>query len=177
MKKQNIQKLAFSGMFLALALVLPFLTGQVPQIGKMLAPMHLPVLLCGFICGWPYGLVVGFVAPPLRYLLFQMPPILPTGVPMAFELAIYGLVAGILFKILPKKNTFIYLELLISMILGRIVWGIAMLTVMNMAGNPFGLKAFWAGAVVNALPGIILQLILIPIIVIFLQKSKLLVND
>lgn len=177
MKRQNIQKLALSGMFLALALVLPFLTGQIPEIGKMLAPMHLPVLLCGFICGWPYGLVVGFVSPLLRFLLFHMPPIIPTGIPMAFELAVYGLVAGLLFKALPQKNIFIYIELIISMIAGRIVWGIAMLSVMSIGGNTFGLKAFWAGAVVNALPGIIVQLILIPLIVIAFRKSKLLTNN
>lgn len=177
MKRQNIQKLALSGMFLALALVLPLLTGQIPQIGQMLAPMHLPVLLCGFICGSPYGMAVGFVSPLIRYLFFHLPPIIPTGIPMAFELAVYGLVAGLLFKALPKKNIFIYIELIISMITGRIVWGIAMLSVMSMGGNAFGFKAFWAGAVVNALPGIILQIILVPLIVIAFKKSSLLTED
>ena len=177
MKRQNIQKLALSGMFLALALVLPLLTGQIPQIGQMLLPMHLPVLLCGFICGSPYGMAVGFVSPLIRYLFFHVPPIIPTGIPMAFELAVYGLVAGLLFKALPKKNIFIYIELIISMITGRIVWGIAMLSVMSMGGNAFGFKAFWAGAVVNALPGIILQIILVPLIVIAFKKSSLLTED
>lgn len=177
MKRQNIQKLALSGMFLALALVLPLLTGQIPQIGQMLLPMHLPVLLCGFICGSPYGMAVGFVSPLIRYLFFHLPPIIPTGIPMAIELAVYGLVAGLLFKALPKKNIFIYIELIISMITGRIVWGIAMLSVMSMGGNAFGFKAFWAGAVVNALPGIILQIILVPLIVIAFKKSSLLTED
>ncbi len=88
--KVNLKKLVLSGVFLALALLLPFVTGQIPQIGAALAPMHIPVLLCGFVCGWPFGLVVGFVAPLLRFMLFGMPPIFPTGIAMAFELAAYG---------------------------------------------------------------------------------------
>lgn len=99
----NNKKITFAGMFLALALLLPFLTGQIPQIGNALSPMHIPVLLCGFVCGGPLGLVVGFIAPLLRYMLFGMPPIFPTGIAMAFELAIYGLAAGLLYKRLPKK--------------------------------------------------------------------------
>ena len=75
--KRDIRKLTYSAVFLALALVLPFLTGQIPQIGSMLSPMHLPVMLCGFVCGGPWGLVVGFVAPLLRSLLFGMPPAVP----------------------------------------------------------------------------------------------------
>ena len=77
MQKNNlnprVQNLALSAMFMAIGLVLPFLTGQIPQIGSMLLPMHLPVLLCGLICGWQYGGLVGFVLPLLRYLLFGMP--------------------------------------------------------------------------------------------------------
>ena len=85
--RREIRNLVLAAMFVALGLVLPFLTGQVPQIGNMLLPMHLPVLLCGLICGWQYGGVVGFILPPLRYVMFGMPPIFPTGVAMAFELA------------------------------------------------------------------------------------------
>ena len=92
------QKIVFSAFFLALALALPFLTGQIPQIGNMLSPMHFPVLLCGFICGWPYGLAVGFIAPLLRFMVFGMPPIFPTGISMAFELAVYGAVSGFIFS-------------------------------------------------------------------------------
>ncbi len=66
-KRKNILNLTLAAMFMAIGIVLPFFTGQIPQIGKMLLPMHIPVLLCGLICGWQYGLIVGFVMPFLRY--------------------------------------------------------------------------------------------------------------
>ena len=108
--KVNLKKLVLAGVFLALCLLLPFVTGQIPQIGAALSPMHIPVLLCGFVCGWPYGLVVGFVAPLLRFMLFGMPPIFPTGIAMAFELAAYGALTGILYRLLPKKTPYIYVR-------------------------------------------------------------------
>ena len=77
-------------MYLAIALALPFITGQIPEIGAMLCPMHIPALLCGFLCGWPWGAAVGFIAPLLRGALFGMPVLFPTGTAMAFELAVYG---------------------------------------------------------------------------------------
>ena len=94
--KTSTRKLTLSALFLALGLVLPLITGQIPQIGKMLLPMHIPVLLCGMVCGWPYGLAVGAVMPLLRGLLFGMPVLYPTGIGMAFELAAYGAVIGLL---------------------------------------------------------------------------------
>lgn len=171
------KKITFAGMFLALALLLPFLTGQIPQIGNALSPMHIPVLLCGFVCGGPLGLVVGFIAPLLRYMLFGMPPIFPTGIAMAFELAIYGLAAGLLYKRLPKKTPYIYVSLILSMIIGRIVWGAAMFVISLLVTDvQFGLSAFLAGAFIKALPGIILHVVLIPVIVISLKKAKLMFN-
>lgn len=119
---QTVKKLTYSAMALALALVLPFLTGQIPQIGNMLCPMHLPVLLCGFLCGWPWGLAVGFFAPVLRFLLFQRPP-MPLWIAMAFELAVYGGMTGFLYRRLPKRLSYIYLTLIIAMICGRLIWG------------------------------------------------------
>ena len=92
---------------LALALVLPFLTGQIPEIGSMLCPMHLPALLCGFMCGWPWGLAVGLISPLLRSVIFGMPPMFPTAVSMAFEMAAYGAVSGLLYRLLPKKKGYI----------------------------------------------------------------------
>ena len=163
-------KITFSAIFLALAFVLPFLTGQIPEIGSMLCPMHIPVILCGFICGWKYGLIVGVVAPLLRSLTLGMPPLFPTAVCMSFELATYGVVSGLLFVILPKNKIYIYVSLIISMLVGRIVWGIAMISCMGFDINKFGLLSFWTGGFVNAFPGIIVQIILIPIIIMGYQK-------
>ena len=123
MKNNNVRTVVFAAAFLALALVLPFLTGQIPQIGSMLSPMHIPVLLCGFVCGWPWGLAVGAVAPLLRSVIFGMPPMYPTALCMAFELATYGVVAGLMYRALPKKKSNIYVSLIVAMIAGRLVWG------------------------------------------------------
>ncbi|MBR5571971.1 MAG: ECF transporter S component [Oscillospiraceae bacterium] len=165
-------RLVLSALFLALAYVLPFLTGQIPQIGKMLCPMHIPVLLCGFFCGWPWGLAVGFIAPLLRSLTLGMPPLFPTAVCMAFELAAYGAIAGIMYKALPRRKSSIYIALLVAMIVGRLVWGVAMLVCMGLQGSAFTFAAFFAGAVANAIPGIIIQIVLIPILVMLLDKAK-----
>ena len=100
----NVIQLVTAALCLALCMVLPFLTGQIPQIGSALSPMHIPVLMCGFLCAPAYAAAVGFIAPLLRFALFGMPPIFPTGVAMCFELATYGLVAGVLYRRLPKKN-------------------------------------------------------------------------
>lgn len=174
MKKQkDLVKLALASMFLALALVMPFLTGQIPQIGSKLCPMHIPVILCGYVCGGPWGLVVGFIAPLLRSVIFGMPaPIFPKAIAMAFELAAYGLMSGLLYRALPKKKIYTYISLVISMIVGRLVWGVVQLCCVGFDVTEFSLSAFWAGAVVNAIPGIIIQLVLIPIVVIALEKVQ-----
>lgn len=170
--KNNVRKLTTAGLCLALALLLPFLTGQIPQIGGMLCPMHLPVLLCGFLCGGPYGLAVGAMAPLLRNLLFGMPPLYPTGLSMAFELAAYGAISGWLYPKLKKQGlTGTYLTLVIAMILGRVVWAVARM-VMMVGGAPFTLAIFLADGFINAIPGIIVQLILIPVLVRAVEKIK-----
>ena len=169
-KTNNLINLALASMFLALALVLPFLTGQIPQIGSKLCPMHIPVILCGYICGGPWGLAVGFVAPLLRSLIFGAPTLFPKAFAMAFELAVYGLMSGLLYRKLPKNKLSIYLSLVISMISGRLIWGIVQLCCVGFDVNKFSLSAFWAGAVANAIPGIIIQLLLIPVLVMTLDK-------
>ena len=177
MKKNQVLKLTYAGLCLALCLVLPFLTGQIPQIGSMLLPMHIPVLLCGFLCGPWWGLGVGLVAPILRSLIFHMPPLFPTATAMAFELAAYGLLSGLCYKLLPKKTPYLYCSLLIAMVGGRLVWGLVMSLLMGLSGKGFTLAAFWAGAFVNAWPGILLQIILIPPVVAALKKAKLMPNE
>ena len=170
----KIVKLVLSGLFLALAYILPFLTGQIQEIGNMFCPMHIPVILCGFICGWKYGMAVGFTAPLFRSLTLGMPIFFPGAVCMAFELGAYGCMAGLLYRILPKRKIYIYLSLIISMIAGRAVWGLAMMTALGLSGGKFSAAAFIAGAVTNAIPGIILQIILIPILVMVLDNPKIL---
>ncbi len=173
MKKKNpIFNMVLSALFLAMAYVLPFFAGQIPQIGAMLCPMHIPVLLCGFVCGWPWGLAVGFMAPLLRSGTLGMPPFFPTAVCMAFELATYGAIAGMLYKRLPKKPVSLYVSLLVAMVTGRLVWGAAMFTCLGLTGGSFGFSAFLAGAVTNAVPGIILQIILVPVIVLVMEHLE-----
>lgn len=174
-KKYHIRKLTLSAMFMALGLVLPFFTGQIQQVGSMFLPMHLPVLLCGMVCGGGWGGVVGFILPLLRYALFGMPPIFPQGIAMAFELATYGIVAGCLYqhsKWHCYKAT--YRCLIIAMIAGRIVWGIVFAVLSGMAEQAFTLKMFLMAAFVEAIPGIILQLLIIPVLVKTINKTNLL---
>lgn len=173
MKENKLFKPVLSALFLALAYVMPFLTGQVPEIGSMLCPLHIPVILCGFVCGWPWGLTVGFIAPLFRSLTLGMPPLFPTAVCMAFELAAYGAVAGLMHRILPRKKAYIYCSLLTSIIIGRLVWGVAMYVALGINGGSFTLAAFVAGAFTNAVPGIILQIVLIPILVMIIDNQKI----
>lgn len=164
-KKNSLVKLVLAAMFLALAMVLPLLTGQLQQLGNALCPMHIPVLLCGFICGPWYGLAIGFIAPLLRFLIFSMPPIMPIGISMCFELAVYGLIAGVMYNALPKKKPNIYVSLITAMLAGRVVWGVARTVLYGLGKAPFGFAAFIAGGFTNAVPGIILHIVLIPILV------------
>ena len=155
----------FAAFFLALAYVMPWITAQIPMIGKMLCPMHIPVLLCGFLCGWSLGLAVGWIAPLLRSLTLGIPVLFPQAICMSLELAAYGAVAGWLFRILPPKRSNIYLSLLAAMLVGRLIWGGAMLVCLTIKGSGFGWGAFLSGAFINAIPGILLQIFLIPLIV------------
>ena len=173
LKKTTIRRMVWAAVCLALCMVLPFLTGQIPQIGSAISPMHIPVLLAGFICGPWWAMAVGAVSPLLRFALFGMPPIFPTGVAMCFELAAYGLVSGALYACLPKKTSNIYVSLIAAMLLGRVVWGIVRVVLSGVSGEPFTWAAFMAGAFVNAVPGIIVHILLIPVIVMALKKAGL----
>lgn len=173
-KRNTAKNIALSALFLALGFVLPFFTGQIQVIGSMLLPMHIPVLLCGLLCGWQYGGAVGFVLPILRSVIFGMPPLYPNALAMAFELAAYGLLIG-LFYHRSKWQCIrsLYRSLIFAMLGGRIVWGAAMTVLMGVKGNLFTLSAFWTGAFASAIPGIILQLVLIPAIMVALDKTKI----
>ena len=167
---KKIKKLVLAALFLAIGYVMPFLTGQIPEIGNMLLPMHIPVLICGFICGWKYGLLVGFLVPLLRSFTLGMPPIM-TAIGMAFELAVYGAVTGFLYKKLPKAKISIYVSLIMAMIFGRVVWGAISVVIYGLGGNPFSWQMFVGGALLNAIPGIILQIVLVPVLVMALEKT------
>lgn len=173
-KRGPAANLTLAAMFLAMGLLLPFLTGQIQQIGNMLLPMHIPVLLCGLICGWKYGLGIGFLMPILRNLLFGMPPLFPTGVSMAFELATYGLVIGLLYSHSRWQCVIaLYRCMIAAMLAGRIVWGAVQMLLLRLSGNAFTWEMFLAGAFLNAIPGILLQLILVPAIMVALNRTGL----
>jgi len=172
--RNNLINLTLAAMFMAIGLVLPLLTGQIKTIGNMLLPMHIPVMLCGLICGWHYGAVVGFTLPLLRSVIFGMPQLYPNAVAMAFELMTYGLVIGICYKLLPKKNMNIYVSLIIAMLIGRAVWGGVTAILLGASGSALTWSVFISGALLNAFPGIILQFVIIPSLIMLLQKMKLL---
>ncbi len=174
MKNKKIEKLVLAAMFLALGMVLPFFTGQIPQIGKMLLPMHIPVLLCGLICGWNYGMAVGFVLPLLRSAVFTMPVMFPTAVGMAAELMTYGGVIGFLYAHSRWQCIVsLYRCLIAAMVSGRVVWGFAQLFLLGIGAEGFTLQAFLAGALLNAIPGIVVQLVLVPAVMLALHKTGL----
>lgn len=169
----NLRKMILSALFIALGVMLPFLTASNPQLGSMFLPMHLPVIICGFICGPLYGGIVGLLTPLLRSGIAGMPVLIPMGFSMAVELAAYGVISGLLYKIFPKKLGYKYLALILAMIGGRLIWGIAAAVIYGASGTPFGIQMFWTGAFLNAVPGIIIQIVLIPPLVNVLEKRNM----
>lgn len=167
------KKLVVSALMLSIALILPFFTGQIPEIGNMLLPMHLPVLLSGFLLGGSGAMLVGAVAPLLRSMLWGMPVLFPKAITMSFELAVYGLVCGLIYSKSKKDTKAVFVSLISSMTAGRIVWGIVSTILYGMAGNTFTMTIFFTEAIINAVPGIVIQIIFIPILVATLKKSKI----
>jgi predicted membrane protein len=169
----NTRKLVLSAMFLAIGIILPMVTMHVPGVGRMLLPMHIPVLLCGFICGAPYGALVGFILPLCNSILFGAPPMMPVAIAMSIELLFYGLMSGLLYKQLGRYKLGIYFSLIPAMIVGRIAWGITSYILFSILGNSFTWMIFLTQAFASAIVGIILQLILIPAIIISLKKTNM----
>lgn len=167
------KKLVVSALLLALALVLPFLTGQIPEVGNMLLPMHLPVLLAGFAVGGPSAMTIGAIAPLLRSVLWGMPPLFPKAIGMAFELAAYGFVSGVLYSKSRKNSKAVFVSLITAMVAGRIIWGVVSFALYGIMGNTFTIAIFMGEAFVNAVPGIIVQLILIPLLVAALKRANI----
>ncbi len=173
-RRDALRRLVLSAMFMAIGFVLPFFTGQIQQIGNMLLPMHIPVLLCGLICGWQYGAAVGFLLPLARSLIFGMPVLYPTAVAMAVELAVYGLVIGLVYGLFKRQCVWtVYIALLAAMLLGRAAWGGAQVILLGLQEHTYSWQAFLTASILNAIPGILLQLILIPAIMSMLHWTGL----
>ena len=163
-QKQRTRTLVLAAMLLAVGVVLPTLTGGIKEIGDSLLPMHLAVMLCGVICGWQYATPIGLVLPFLRAAFFGMPPLYPNAVWMSLELATYGFVIGFLYALRKKySRPYVFFCLVCSMLAGRVVWGITKAILLGVADKPFGFEAFLIGGFVDAVPGIILQFVLVPL--------------
>jgi len=166
------KQLVYGGLCLALCVVLPLTFHSVANAGSIFLPMHIPVLACGLLCGWPYGLACGILGPVLSSVMTGMPPagILPS---MMLELAVYGLVSGLLSNAFRSKNSVlsIYLPLVCAMLAGRVASGIANALIFQ-AGS-YSLKAWLTVSFATALPGILIQLLLIPAVILTLRKTKL----
>jgi niacin transporter len=166
------KKIIYTALCMALGVVLPIAVHSVPNAGSVLLPMHIPVLLCGLICGWPFGLLCGAVTPVLSSLITGMPPMayVPS---MAIELAVYGFVSGLLINIIKtkKQTANIYITLIIAMIAGRLAYGTVNALIFRV-GN-YSMQIWITSAFITSLPGIIIQLVLIPIIILALQKANL----
>lgn len=174
MKKENIRKISYSATFIALGLVLPFLTGQIPEIGNMLLPMHLPVILAGFVVGPAFGSAVGIILPLLRSVIFSRPVMYPSAIAMAFELMTLAAVCGMLYKISRHKCIFsLYRSLILGIIASRAVWGAAMACLMLGSAEGFTFTAFILGAFVDSALGIVIELVLVPAIMISLGRARL----
>lgn len=170
---KNTKKVVYAAVFLALGLVLPFLTGQIPEIGQMLCPMHLPVMLCGFLLGGIWGAAVGAVTPMLRMLLFGMPK-MPMAFAMMFELAAYGVLCALFRRLFPKKFIFLYPALLLSMLGGRLVLGAVNFCISGFSGTEFSFFAYLSANIASAIPGLIAQIVLIPALVFLAEKRGML---
>lgn len=170
---KNTKSLTLSALFLSLGFILPMMTGQVPVLGKALLPMHIPVFLCALICGWKYAFVIGLSLPLLRSLLFTVPVMYPTAIAVALEMATYALITGGLYRYLPKRSVkSVYIAMLPAMILGRLVRLAAEIILLGLKGNAFAWRAFFMGTILNATPGILLQLVLIPAVMLLLWRTN-----
>ena len=172
MKLTPVKKLVFTAVCAALCLVLPMAFHTIPNAGQVILPMHIPVLLCGLICGWPYGGVCGLIGPLLSSLLTGMPPaaMLPS---MMVECCVYGLVSGLLMRYVRTKYAVadLYISLISAMALGRIVAGFAKALIFTPGTPAF---AWVTTSLVSGIPGIVLQLVLMPLVILALTKARLL---
>jgi len=161
--------MALTALFIATGLLLPSFFHFIGA-GTVFLPMHLPVLVCGLVCGWQWGLLAGATLPLLSSMVTGMPPLYPIAVSMTFELAAYGFLTGLLLPRCAGRRGGIYLALIVSMLGGRLVSGVAQTVFFGLAGMPYGWRIFVTGAFITSLPGIALQLVIVPPLALALQK-------
>lgn len=175
----RLYQLVLTAILLALGMVLPFLTGQIPTIGAAISPLHIPVFICGLTCGWGWGAALGVVLPLLRSAVFGMPPLVAVAIPMAFELAVYGAACGLLYpvlhKLLKQANHLpaMVLALLIAMVAGRLVGGAAKAVVMGITGKGYTFQAFLVGYFAGTAVGALIHVILVPAVTLALERARL----
>lgn len=174
MKKtnQHIKDIALASLFTSLGIVLPFLTGSNQELGSVFLLMHIPTLIAGLVLGFKYGFLVGLITPFLRSILVGMPPLFPIALTMMFELSSYGLFIGLAYKLLPKRHFYVYVSLIISLVLGRVVWGLAAKLFYGLAGMVFTFDKFITAGFVTSLPGILIQIVLVPLLFLYLKRTK-----
>lgn len=172
MKLSYTKKLAICAACVALCVVLPMAFHSIPNAGQVILPMHIPVLLCGLMCPWPYGLACGLLGPLLSSLTTGMPPaaMLPS---MMVECAVYGAVSGVMMRFVRTKNSWLdlYISMITAMLAGRVVAGLANAWIFTPGTAPF---AWVTTSLVTGIPGIVIQLVLLPILVAALTRAKLL---
>lgn len=166
------RQLVLTALFIAIGVILPQAFHAIPNAGSIFLPMHIPVLVSGYAVGPLFGLLCGILTPILSHFIFGMPPTPMLG-QMICELGVYGLMTGVLNRTIKTRNGLVknYLVLIGAMLCGRLTYGILNALVFR-AGN-YSLQAWTAAAFVTALPGIIIQLLLIPVLVDRLKKAKL----
>lgn len=178
--RSNLYKLLITAILLALGMVLPFLTGQIPTIGQAISPLHIPAFIAGLTCGWTWGLALGVILPLLRSMVFGMPPLVAVAIPMAFELAAYAAVSALCYGLLRRKMKHLpamLLSLVIAMVAGRILGGAAKAIVMGITGSGFTFAMFISSYFVTTAIGALIHLILVPAIVLALEKAHLSPNQ
>ena len=172
MKLSYVKSIVFTAVCAALCIVVPMAFHSIPNAGVVFLPMHIPVLLCGLLCGWPYGLLCGLIGPMLSSITTGMPPaaMLPS---MMAECATYGLVTGLMMRFVRTRSAVadLYISLICAMLLGRVVSGFAKALIFSPGTAPF---AWVTTSLVSGIPGIIIQLVLMPTIVFALTQAKLL---
>lgn len=169
----SVKRITLCAVCIALCYVLPIAFHAV-GLGSILSPMHIPVLLCGLLCGGGYGFMCGVIGPVVSHLLGGMPPLLML-VRMIPELCVYGLAGGMAMKyIRTGRNTAdIYISLAIAMVAGRVVGGIATAIFYTVTSGVYSIALWAASYFVESIPGIVAHLILVPVLVLTLQKAKL----